>query len=31
LVHVVMQIQQLGPPMMSSMWKYERKNKWLKV
>jgi hypothetical protein len=30
LVHVVMQIKQLGPPMMNSMWKYERKNKWLK-
>jgi hypothetical protein len=25
-----MQIHQLGPPLMSSMWKYERKNKWLK-
>jgi hypothetical protein len=30
LVHIVDQIHQLGPPMMSSMWKYEQKNKWLK-
>jgi hypothetical protein len=30
LVHVVEQILELGPPMMCSLFKYERKNRWLK-
>jgi hypothetical protein len=30
LVHVVDQIIQLGPPLMSSMFKYEQKNRWIK-
>ena len=30
LIHVVEQIFELGPPMMCSLFKYERKNKWLK-
>jgi hypothetical protein len=30
MIHIVTQIKEVGPPLMSSMWKYERKNKFLK-
>jgi hypothetical protein len=30
LVHIVQQIEDLGPPLMSSLFKYERQNKFLK-
>jgi hypothetical protein len=30
LVHVVDQVLQLGPPIMSSMFKFEPKNRWMK-